>query len=153
MSPVQHARRATVLVGITVAVQAVLCATHDGEMWPLSIYPMFSSAGRPWTRVVVRDVTDVPAPRSGPLALDDLPGRPVALAPLGISPNDLAALLGGPDAVTDRETIATLRRLLAAPLRDQSLLVVRVSGRLDRGGTVRTSGEPVLRLDAEEAPR
>ena len=40
-------------------VYGVLVASHNGEFWPFSIYPMFSQAGHPWTKFILRDVTYV----------------------------------------------------------------------------------------------
>lgn len=35
-----------------------MLATHEGEFWPFSIYPMFSQAGNPWSRGLVEEVQD-----------------------------------------------------------------------------------------------
>lgn len=83
-----------ILLGVLV-VYGVLVATHDGEFWPFSIFPMFSSAGQPWTRALVRDVpydasdTLLWAPRT----LETLPGRAVTLDEVGVSQNDLSVFL------------------------------------------------------------
>ncbi|GAB5486203.1 MAG: hypothetical protein Pars93KO_26370 [Parasphingorhabdus sp.] len=42
---------------ITFLLSAILLATHEGEYWPFSIYPMFSQAGNPWTRAIVTDIS------------------------------------------------------------------------------------------------
>ncbi len=44
---------------ITFLLSGILLATHEGEYWPFSIYPMFSKAGNPWTRAIVTDVSNV----------------------------------------------------------------------------------------------
>lgn len=49
-------KRALHIVGGVLVVYALLVATHLGEFWPFSIYPMFSQAGTPWTRAVVREL-------------------------------------------------------------------------------------------------
>ncbi len=73
---------------------AALTATHGDEFWPFSIYQMFSSAVRPWTRALAREV-----PVSSlddlwqPVSLTDLPGRPVALKKLGAPQNDFSAFV------------------------------------------------------------
>lgn len=48
------------IIGVIFVLYAVLVASHEGEFWPFSIYPMFSQAGNPWTRAMVLDVTDLP---------------------------------------------------------------------------------------------
>lgn len=40
------------------AINILLVATHEGEFWPFSIFPMFSQAGKPWSRGVVENVRD-----------------------------------------------------------------------------------------------
>lgn len=42
----------------TLVVNIVLVATHLGEFWPFSIFPMFSQAGKEWSRGVVEQVSD-----------------------------------------------------------------------------------------------
>lgn len=54
------AKKGIKIVGIILLLYAALVATHEGEFWPFSIYPMFSQAGNPWTRAMVMDVTDLP---------------------------------------------------------------------------------------------
>ena len=53
-------RKGMKIIGITLLIYALLVAPHEGEFWPLSIYPMFSQAGNPWSRAMVLDVTDQP---------------------------------------------------------------------------------------------
>lgn len=46
------------IIGAVLLLNILLVATHEGEFWPFSIYPMFSQAGKPWSRGVVEDVRD-----------------------------------------------------------------------------------------------
>lgn len=46
------------IIGSVLLLNILLVATHEGEFWPFSIYPMFSQAGKPWSRGVVEDVQD-----------------------------------------------------------------------------------------------
>lgn len=46
-----------IIAGILL-VNILLVSTHEGEFWPFSIFPMFSQAGKPWSRGVVEQVTD-----------------------------------------------------------------------------------------------
>lgn len=39
-------------------VNVLLVATHEGEFWPFSIFPMFSQAGNEWSRGVIEEVND-----------------------------------------------------------------------------------------------
>lgn len=42
----------------TLLINILLVATHLGEFWPFSIFPMFSQAGKEWSRGVVEQVED-----------------------------------------------------------------------------------------------
>jgi len=53
-------KRGMKVLGVSLLVYALLVAPHQGEFWPLSIYPMFSQAGNPWTRAMILDVTNKP---------------------------------------------------------------------------------------------
>ena len=78
---------------VVLGVYGLLVTTHDGEFWPFSIYQMFSSAGRPWTRVMVREVPSVlpETIRWMPEDMMDLSGRPFAMHENGVPQNDVAA--------------------------------------------------------------
>lgn len=52
------------LIGWLFLLSTVLVATHKGEFWPFSIYPMFSQAGNTWHRALLfeavpEDTTDL----------------------------------------------------------------------------------------------
>ena len=141
-------RRALRLLAATLAVYALLVGTHAGEFWPFSIYPMFSKAGRPWQRTLVREVSATPpgpanpmaAPAAwAPLAGDALPGRPYALIPRGIEPVDLADMINKTRRWDDAR-IGTLHRLFYDQFTGASagrrLLVVRAEGRVESGDSV-----------------
>lgn len=42
----------------TLLINILSVATHLGEFWPFSIFPMFSQAGKEWSRGVVEQVED-----------------------------------------------------------------------------------------------
>src|SRR5262245_41465505 len=74
-----HRRAALALAGVSLA-HALLAATHGGEFWPFSIYPMFSQAGRSWARALVVEAQPNDLPQlAAQYRLDDLPGVPFAL--------------------------------------------------------------------------
>lgn len=45
----------TILLSV-LCINIVLVATHEGEFWPFSIFPMFSQAGNPWSRGVLQEI-------------------------------------------------------------------------------------------------
>ena len=78
------------IIGILFLVHALLVATHEGEFWPFSIYPMFSQAGNPWARAMVLDVSELEdsemwEDQAYPLASDE---SVVSLRTLGIDQID-----------------------------------------------------------------
>lgn len=48
-------RYKTILFSVLI-INILLVATHEGEFWPFSIFPMFSQAGNPWSRGVVQQI-------------------------------------------------------------------------------------------------
>lgn len=126
-----------ILVGIF-AVYVALTATHKGEFWPFSIYPMFSQAGHPWDHALVRKVTDRPANinwRSK--TKSELPGTPFALNKIGINQNDLSAYIDKQHH-WNKEKIQGLRAYFGKELNRGSFLIFKVHGQLrpDRNDTV-----------------
>lgn len=119
------------IIGSLFVVYAFLVATHRGEFWPFSIYPMFSQAGPPWTRALVREVPmgkdHIP---KDTVSLSELPGSSFPVAPEGINQNDVA------NYVSKTETWSTgrvegLRSLFTRnESLETSLLIYRVRGRL-----------------------
>jgi hypothetical protein len=141
---VRRGRR--VLVGV-LALYVGLVATHRGEFWPFSIYPMFSLAGRPWTRAVTRAVPVDHRPDWEPVEQLQLPGDPFALTPRGIGNNDVANFVAKTQR-WDPERIAGLRRLFADELQDRALMFYAARGELDDrvDGGVRIRFVPVILL-------
>lgn len=126
-------RRAGRLLLCTFLVYGVLVATHRGEFWPFSIYPMFSQAGNPWSRAVVRDVSEADRPPPWtPSSRRNLPGRPFALQSLRISNIDLSNFVSKTDTWTPQR-VDGLRSQFSDHLADHTLLVMRVNGRMREG--------------------
>lgn len=142
-------RRAGRLLLWTLVVYALLVATHRGEFWPFSIYPMFSQAGNPWSRAVVRDVSDEPSPLHwDTTSLDSLPGRPFALRPNGIDNIDLANFVSKTETWTQKR-IDGLRSLFTDALSDHQLLVMRVNGRMTQDDSVVVDFVPYVYMSAD----
>ncbi len=145
-------RRAGRALLIMVLIGGTLVATHEGEFWPFSIYPMFSQAGRPWNRMLVRDVTTVAETElTQDRSPEDLPGSPLALHALGIPQNDFNKLIKLTDVWTD-ERKAVLRGMFQSVLdQGRTLLVYRVHGDVTDDGQAYSIAEPLVLLDRERA--
>lgn len=155
-------RRASKLLLGTLLVFALLVATHRGEFWPFSIYPMFSQAGDPWSRAVVRDLSSDPSSlRWEAMSLNELPGHPFALRPNGVNNIDLANFVSKTDRWTPQRREG-LRSLFRPHLPEHDLLVMRVNGRMIQRDSVEvefvpsvliTSDTTLLNPDLRSSPR
>ena len=134
----------TVLLAV-LAVYAVTVATHLGEFWPFSIYPMFSQEGNPWSRALVREIPDSDSISWSPVALDDMPGLPYGVATNGVDPIDLANFVSKTQTwSTDRVGALSLMLLSnreADPIR---LQVFRVQARLTESNDVDIQATPYV---------
>jgi hypothetical protein len=139
-------RRTRRALGLVIVAWAALVATHKGEFWPFSVYPMFASAGRPWQRALVRVVDEAPdLARTYPLA--EVPGVPLALGTHGVPQDDLSAMVQRAERWGDDDTSTLARMFGALPCRTP-LLVLRVRGALE-AGTPRMLATPVARIGCE----
>ena len=150
-------RRSLRLIGVTLLVYAVLVATHLGEFWPFSIYPMFSTAGNPWSRSIVRDISSQAGePSWEQVDGASLPGGAVALDDHGVDPIDLANFVSKTE-VWDDDRIEGLRNMFrASQLEGQRLLVMRARGELNEADSVVLYFEPYVAINstgAEVNPR
>lgn len=144
-------RKALRIIGGVFVAYALLVAPHEGEFWPFSIYPMFSQAGDPWTRALVREVpTDLPdSSRWKVTSLDDLPGKPFPLAPNGVFQNDLANYVSK-TRDWDHSRLRGIRTMFSADtLQTRQLLVMRVQGALSSGDSVAVTATPFILLSSD----
>jgi hypothetical protein len=140
-------RRAVRILGVAFLLYAALVATNEGEFWPFSIYPMFSQAGNPWSRSVVRAVPLDEAPNWRVVGAEDLPGRGYPLLAYGVDPIDLANFVKKTERWTPSRSQA-LRQMLA-PERDVQLRVFRADGRIDSTDSVAVRFLPVAAVTTD----
>lgn len=132
---------------IVFIINAVLVAGHKGEFWPFSIYPMFSKAGKPWTRALVRDVTHLPDSMIWKTYnYPDLPGDPATTLALEIDNIDYSNFVCKTKNWTAERTAALRFMIGEQHIKDRKLLAVKVSGRLENSG-VTTTAQPYLLFD------
>ncbi len=106
---------------------------------------MFSQAGNPWVRAVVRDVSDAEAVAISwePASRDELLGAPFAVEPTGINQNDVANFVSKSRDWTPRRTEA-LRKLFHTNLAERTLLIYRVTGELGENRSISVRYEPYI---------
>jgi len=125
-------RKALRILLVIVFLYGVLVATHEGEFWPFSIYPMFSKAGKPWTRALVRDVTMVQQDtRWDTLSFSQLPGEEFPMNEVGINTNDLANFVQKAGE-WNATRVNGIRKLFKSELDNRELMVMKVNGYLDK---------------------
>ncbi len=130
-------RKAVKILYTILAIYAVLVATHLGEFWPFSIYPMFSQAGNEWSRSLVHEIDpqyNYKAEGWEPLKRDDLPGDVFALERIGLNQNDLANLISKNEDWSPRR-MQNIRRFFGDNLQDKGFVVYRVRGRVAGEGS------------------
>jgi hypothetical protein len=137
-----------------------LVASHRGEFWPFSTFPMFAKAGRVWTRVIVRDVgDDVGGVRWSEVEQHAPSGRPFPLGAASVDQNDLSALMSSAGDRLDRTRRSVLERWFRDVRGDRHLVIYAVRGSLDGDGLVQVRYRPVALLGptgvvgAAETPR
>lgn len=138
-------RKAKRVTLYTLLVYALLVATHLGEFWPFSIYPMFSQAGRTWVRSVVRDVSQDTIPNWTTVAFEELPGTPFPMGPTGTNQNDVANFVSKSDRWDERRVNA-MRSLFGTHLDAADLMVYRVEGSMQPDRSVQVLYEPFILL-------
>ena len=131
-------RRAFLALGASFGAYAGLVATHRGEFWPLSIYPMFSLAGRPWRRSMVVEIEPGAAIAWRETTLDNLPGTPVSAKKAGANTNDMSKFVQLTER-WDRDRVDAFREFWRPLLEEgKHLLLLRADGRLEEGDVVTT---------------
>ena len=117
---------------------------------------MFSKAGNPWSRSIVRDVSNDTAVAWDIVDANNLPGEKVALTEHGVDPIDLANYVSKTE-VWDADRVEGLRNMFRADQLDgQRLLVFRAGGAMNEADSVILHFEPyvlLLNQGAEVNPR
>lgn len=119
------------MIGIILLIYATLVATHEGEFWPFSIYPMFSQAGNPWTRAMVIDVTDVPDQEIWETQnLTGLQGKAISVKKYGVDQIDFSNFVSKTNNWTPGRKQALKLMFGEENLRGQRWMASRVRGEL-----------------------
>ena len=143
-------RKAKRLLLVVFLINAVLVATHKGEFWPFSIYPMFSKAGKPWTRALLRDVTNTPDSIIWKThQYPDLPGEVLKTADIGVDNIDYSNFLVKTKVWDSTRTYALRYMLGEEHLQNRRFLAIKVSGSLMQEGGVKSEALPYILFDKD----
>lgn len=149
LDAVQKAYKVT--IGFII-VFAILVATHLGEFWPLSIYPMFSKAGKPWERALVRKVHPQMA---GSVSwdtlhhLDKLPGEAFAIEEHGLFQNDFSNYLKKTAVWTESKQQGILG-MFGSLEAENDLILYKVRGEMQDDGNVGYQFMPLIVVRNEQ---
>ncbi|PIB36995.1 hypothetical protein BFP72_17095 [Reichenbachiella sp. 5M10] len=143
-----YIKKAGRILLILFLINAVLVSTHKGEFWPFSIYPMFSMAGKPWTRAILRDVTEVPDSLIWQTHdYPDLPGLPISTIEIGVDQIDYSNFVCKTKN-WDEKRLEALRYMIGEDvLGDRKFLAIKVSGRLVGDDSVEAKALPFILMD------
>lgn len=116
---------------VTLIIYGLLVATHLGEFWPFSIYPMFSQAGNPWKRAIVQEINRAEIDSLWKTTdKNGLPGKTVALNELKVNTNDIANYLSKTEVWTPKKQSGVRKLLQKKILKQSNLLVYQARGSL-----------------------
>lgn len=147
----QFPQKSLRIIGGILLLYALLVASHRGEFWPFSIYPMFSQAGHPWTRSLVRELpsqTDPDTLSWEAVSLQNMPGSDYPLVPRGINQNDVANYVSKTEKWTRRRIQGLRSPFTKNRTLSTSLLVFRVRGKL-MSDSVAVTATPVLLISPD----
>lgn len=145
-----HSRRAMKIIGIILLCYGVLVASHKGEFWPFSIYPMFSKAGNPWTRAIVLDVTNTPDDEIWePRTLSDLSVEPIAIGSYGVDQIDFSNFISKTENWTESRRNALRTMFGPGNIGSERWMTAKVNGRLVGADSVVVVIQPFLLVTAD----
>lgn len=140
-----NSKKAMRVLGIVFLVNALLVATHLGEFWPFSIYPMFSQAGNPWTRALLTELP--PSQRDidwDVTGRDGIVGNPLGTKNIGVDQIDFSNFVVKTKN-WNKKRLEALRFMLGEQeLENKNLLVYKVNGKLSDQDQVKITYTPFL---------
>lgn len=147
---ITDSRRGMKIIGILLVIYGLLVATHKGEFWPFSVYPMFSQAGNPWTRAIVLDVTDTPDDKLWQTrTVTDLDLDAVGIGKIGVDQIDFSNFISKTENWTENRRNAL--RLMFGPdnIGNERWMTAKANGRLIGTDSVAVVIQPFLLVTAD----
>ena len=146
----KFARKSFKILMAIFLVYGVLVATHKGEFWPFSIYPMFSQAGNSWTRALVRDVSSTPDDLIWKTVdLKTLAGSPVQLANTGVSQIDFSNYISKTEVWNNNRKQGLIKMFDPANIGQSRWIIYKISGRLSHQDSVIVKAVPFLLISTD----
>lgn len=126
-------------------INIILVSTHKGEFYPFSIFPMFSQAGKQWSRGLVEQVSDTSrANLWHTKPLEEIEDRVVAFEKYGIHEIDFANYISKTKH-WDKDRIEGLKQPLKFEEHpDEMWMATRVTGYLTENDSVVVKAIPMF---------
>lgn len=130
---------------VTLIINALLVATHEGEFWPFSIFPMFSQAGNPWSRGMVQQI-DGPVDSLDwqPKPLSEVENRALSLDSIGVDDIDYANFVSKTKDWNDKRVTALRDMLNIADYPGSKWMITQVKGYLTEEDSVIVQAVPLF---------
>lgn len=139
------------LIGWLFLISTLLVASHKGEFWPFSIYPMFSQAGNTWHRALLievapDDTNNIWAKKTlSSLNQQDV----VPVKRLGVDQIDYSNFVSKTEQWTP-ERIKALRTLFQNEyLQEKQVMAVKATGKLLEKDSVSVILSPLFLISAD----
>lgn len=143
-------RRFMKIIAISFLFYGLLVASHEGEFWPFSIYPMFSQAGNPWTRAMVLDVSNTPDDQIWQtFTLQDLPYEPIPLRQFGVDQIDYSNFISKTGNWTPERKGALINMFGREQIGSKRWMAAKAEGRLIGRDSVVVRITPFLLMSEE----
>lgn len=131
-------------------INILLVATHEGEFWPFSIFPMFSQAGNPWSRGVVENVQDsTRADLWKTKSIREIDERILPLQEYGIHEIDFANYISKTTNWTDKKINGLRSTFQIDEHPGQMWMATRVTGSLNEQDSVVIKAIPMFLFTAD----
>lgn len=134
----------TILLSV-LCINILLVATHKGEFWPFSIFPMFSQAGNPWSRGLLVEIDSVEdstlwqtKPRS------QIADKIISLDSIGVDAIDYANFVSKTEAWNTKRINGMRDLLQIDQYSNARWMVTQVRGYLAGEDSVVVEGIPLL---------
>lgn len=147
MSALKKTTKAMITI---LVIYGVLVATHLGEFWPFSIFPMFSQAGNPWTRAMAMDVTDITDELGEEIwktdKVNELPGFNFAMRTYGIDQIDFSNFVSKTRDWNELRVQALRDMIGEENMVDRKLMIYKVRGHMTDDNEVVITATPFILL-------
>lgn len=137
------------ILGFMLLANILLVSTHAGEFWPFSIYPMFSQAGKPWTRAMITEIAHEDSLSWETTNFEALNGTPVSVKSLGVDQIDYSNFVSKTKEWTPNRLKALRFMIGEDNLQNRNLIIFKVNGHLTKTDSVHIDYTPYFLFTAD----